>query len=808
MDSKEICLRILRAESESAVSEIIDSVPELSDASNWHPIDGRETNFNVVTNQASTGSKALTELCTNMVDAVLMRHAHEKGVPLTGDDAPQSVIAGVRELVQLRGARSGILAEVDSPAYLREFAEKNLVIGVTGTGTRRQDSLCFTFVDTGEGQHPKDFEDTFLSLSKGNKSDIPFVQGKYNMGSSGVLSYCGGCWYKLIVSRRYDGSGDWGWTLVRRRPGDGMPVAEYFKPDGGIPSFSADALYPMQLRTGEQDDKVNISTGTVVKLYNYQMESSASFRNIRESLNENLVSTILPFRLMDYRQRPTPSRGGRRALGIDERPVNGMEFLLLRRDGDDDEPSEPDQNYTPGTKHDIGLVDDPDLGHISVQAIVLGRDIPGWLRSPRNTSRVFHTVNGQVQFKENRGYISQRCKLPGLKDRIVVIVDSSDLSEAAHNDVWKGDRENVRATGVGQFYRGKVTEVITNSEFLKDLQRRIAQQEIENLTEEGQTELFQSLVDSDPSIAQLLPGGSVVKLPGRIGRGTRDPDEFQGKYSPTYLNLIGRAVRRDGAEIAVNGSRRVFFETDVANDYLTRPDNRGWVSAIGNDGRFSSTSSLYNGRLTINFTAAPDKVNPGDEIVLTIALQHESIPVPVSEQLKLRVVAERETAPPGRPPTPLTVPDDDGGDVVEAKGLPRTGWLTRDGRLIGDNETTPWPEDFNDQDGGEIFDLSDDEKVYYINYDNAHFRRVLDAERNDINKRVIVEQYRVGMLVLMMGLEDAYSRMEQGELKNALEEWIDEIRRLAAQGTATVVMCIAKTLPTIINPASVEDVDD
>ena len=214
VNSKEVCFRILRAESERAVDEIVASVPELSVSDNWRPMDRRETNFNVVTNQASTGSKALTELCTNMVDAVLMKHAYKKGVNLIGPNAPQSVIAGVRDLVRLRGARSGILAEVDDERYLQELAEKNLIIGVTG-GARRNESLCFTFIDNGEGQHAQDFEDTFLSLSKGNKSNIPFVQGKYNMGASGVLSYCGRHWYKLIISRRYDESGDWAWTLVR-----------------------------------------------------------------------------------------------------------------------------------------------------------------------------------------------------------------------------------------------------------------------------------------------------------------------------------------------------------------------------------------------------------------------------------------------------------------------------------------------------------------------------------------------------------------------------------------------------------------
>ena len=100
-----------------------------------------------------------------------MKHAHLAGIDPTGADAPQSVIEGVRTLVRLRGARSGVLAEVDDPRYLQEFAERNLVIGVTGTSTRPPtDSLCFTFIDNGEGQHSGDFEDTFLSLSKGSKA--------------------------------------------------------------------------------------------------------------------------------------------------------------------------------------------------------------------------------------------------------------------------------------------------------------------------------------------------------------------------------------------------------------------------------------------------------------------------------------------------------------------------------------------------------------------------------------------------------------------------------------------------------------
>ncbi len=167
---------------------------------------------------------------TNMVDAVLMKRVYLKHIDPKGSAAPKTMYEAVEKLVyNLHGDR---LVDADED-WLLDFAQKNLIIAVTGAKSKKEGLPCFTFVDNGEGQDPDNFETTFLSLSAGNKKDIPFVQGKYNMGSSGVLSYCGLRWFKLIVSRRYDRKSPWGWTLMRRRPGGGMPIAEYFKmPDG------------------------------------------------------------------------------------------------------------------------------------------------------------------------------------------------------------------------------------------------------------------------------------------------------------------------------------------------------------------------------------------------------------------------------------------------------------------------------------------------------------------------------------------------------------------------------------------------
>ena len=134
--------------------------------------------------------------------------------------------------------------------------------------------------------------------------------------------------------------------------------------------------------------------------------------------------------------------------------------------------------------------------------------------------------------------------------------------------------------------------------------------------------------------------------------------------------------------------------------------------------------------------------------------------------------------------------------------------MTRDSREIGASPSDAWPEGFSDQDGGQVREVTAEEKVYLINYDNAHFRHFLDQERDEAKQRTIIEQYRLGMLILMMGFEDARRRATEISDKDGFEDFVDDFRRLAARGAATVVMSIARTLPQLLTPETVQDPDD
>lgn len=826
MDAKEVCLRLLAAESESEVQEIIRDTPEMADRRNWKPLDNRDTNFNITSNQASDGGKALTELMTNMVDAVLMKHAYLKGINPKGPAAPTSMYEAVDQLV--KNLRGGKLVNLDpKDPWLRDFAQKNLVIGITGAKTKKDGLPCYSFVDNGEGQNPDDFERTFLSLSAANKKTIPFVQGKFNMGSSGVLRYCGRRWFKLIVSRRYDGSSPWGWTLTRRRPddADNLPVAEYFVlPGGQIPTLQSDVLYPFQTMASKRYDGVTLHTGTVVKLYDYQVGSKfLSFRGARDTLNENLVETILPFRLLDFRQMPktkealaaAKKRGGERAEGIDPRPFYGMEFLLLRshkEEGLEDE----EEDAVGENKLSVGNVDDPELGQISVSAIPLKRDLPGWLRYSNN--RVFHTVNGQVQFKQTRGYISQTCSFPALKDRAVVIVDASKLTFSAHSEVWKGDREHITNTIVGERYLETVTSIIKELVALKELQKKIAQQELQRATTAESNKLFQKLVDADRNLAGLLSHRDpTIRLPASGGENGDESGsgDFEGKYSPTFVRLEER-FKEGGLELPINRTRPVAARTDAENGYLNRADNPGAV-VIPDDirKRFGIRSHLHNGRLAVFFVPMEGMVAVGDLFSFTIGLKDDAMPgLQETDRLVLRIIDETIVPPrpkPDEPRKPRTAgegKDGEGkGNDAPVLGLPNCVLLTSNGRSVGKYPVEQWPDDFSEQDGGLVQDLGEGEVVYKINYDNAYHLKYRAQQPTPLAKDVVSEKYVLGMRILLLGYEHALRAAQPTDARpaNGMAEFSDEFRRMAARGAAATVLALAEYLPKIIDQSSLTE---
>ncbi|MEE4212679.1 MAG: hypothetical protein V2I43_25830 [Parvularcula sp.] len=165
------------------------------------------------------------------------------GIDPQGPKAPPSVRHAVAQLVQKSANpenESNGLIENMPPGERTELSRK---ITLAADGLRGRPSI--TIVDEGEGQTPERIPFTFMSLNKSNKLRVPFVQGRYNMGGTGALRFCGERRMQLIVTRRnpailkgeHPDDGLWGFTVVRRETpttGERNSVYRYLAPIGDV----------------------------------------------------------------------------------------------------------------------------------------------------------------------------------------------------------------------------------------------------------------------------------------------------------------------------------------------------------------------------------------------------------------------------------------------------------------------------------------------------------------------------------------------------------------------------------------------
>lgn len=210
--AKDIAIQLSRCESEEEVITYLKSM-DLWDSSHWRSYGDNENNFSIVGNQQSSPEAALVEKLINSVDAVLMKACLREGFKPDSDYAPSTITSALKEFFNIpEGKLSNISASE------RTKLAENIKFVATG----KRSTPNYTIVDQGEGQHPDNFSETLLSLNKSNKLRIPFVQGKFNMGGSGVLQFCGNKNLQLIISKKapsiIEEDQRWGVTVVRREP--------------------------------------------------------------------------------------------------------------------------------------------------------------------------------------------------------------------------------------------------------------------------------------------------------------------------------------------------------------------------------------------------------------------------------------------------------------------------------------------------------------------------------------------------------------------------------------------------------------
>ena len=309
---QKLCMDLLYADTEEEVIGLLKEAGYWDDPNVWRHFGDKEDNFSTIGNQSSTAEGALVEKLVNSVDAVLMGECWTSGIEPNSSEAPRSIKHAVA-LYFGDGSRPETQGDLSNwpNKKLRKVANR---ITLAATGKKTNPSI--TVVDAGEGQTPNSLPSTILSLDKKNKIDIHFVQGKFNMGGTGALRFCGENNLQLVISRNNPAmtignennpsSDQWGFTVVRRENPTGnrkVSTYTYLAPDNReVPRFRAISL-PLFPDANKAYFR-GAHWGTAVKLYEYKLQGKSHILRrdgLLRRLDVLLPAIALPVRLHECR---------------------------------------------------------------------------------------------------------------------------------------------------------------------------------------------------------------------------------------------------------------------------------------------------------------------------------------------------------------------------------------------------------------------------------------------------------------------------------------------------------------------------
>ena len=765
-DARQLCLALLHADTEEQVIKILGQHGYWDNPNAWRNFGGKPDNFSTIGNQSSNADVALVEKLVNSVDAVLMGECASAGIRPNSTDAPRSISEAVAEFFYGDRSKADTLGHISNWDRQRRREVSNKIT-LAATSTRQNPS--FTIVDNGEGQTPQSMPDTLLSLDKQNKVDIHFVQGKFNMGGTGALRFCGHHNLQLVISRRNpniaptdpadESSDQWGFTIVRREdPTDSKRVSTYTylapEPDGVL-RFSADSL-PL-FPEADKAYKRETSWGTAVKLYEYKITGRSHILRgdgLLQRLDILLPRIALPVRLHECR-----GYGGH--LGSFDTTLNGLGVRLS------DDRSE---NLEPGF---------PTSGAFTIRGEQMTAEVYAFKRDKADTYKgsqgIIFTVNGQTHGSLDRRFFGRRSVgMNRLEDSILVIVDCSRVSGRNREDLFMNSRDRMEQGEFLYAIEHELESIIRNDQLLRALREQRRREDVASKLEDSKPfkEVLEKILSKSPALAALFGGTGPLPDPFKSVK-ANSGDEFIGRRHPTFFRFrdmdYGKELQRT---TAINMRSRMAFETDVVNDYFTRSQYQGkhTVRAIFQDLTNASipdhTLNLQNGIATLNLSL-PDEAKVGDSFTYELIVEDSTLVEPFVNPFVVSVGPYQEPS---------------GGGGGSRKGQPNTG--------DGNGETpqglaipTPIPvyESEWDKYGFDrnsalkaIYDPSEDEDssngqhTFYINMDNIYLNTELKSTKE--NPDIVKARWQYGMVLIGMALlRDDKAQVSPGNNGQATE---------------------------------------
>lgn len=500
----------------------------------WRKLGGKE-NVGIV-RSGSSPAQALTERFTNGIDAVIERAVQEE----VFEETPSNPREAVTDLFGLSEAGYNAM----SKTWVRDVAKNNLRVVIQESG--RQTHPVIEVHDTGIGQRPSAFEDTFLSLNQDNKVTKPYLIGKYGQGGSNTFEFCE---YAIIISRHAAG-GDIGWSIVRYNDRTDVEdetytdgIFEYcVNPDGSVPSIT--------------EEIADGWTGSTVRLIEYDATDfndalSPSSGSLYTVVHETMFGSIFPLYLEDHRvERFSGYEGSPR-----RRTVVGSRYRL-------DQPAKDVDRAREFKTIDLG-----EFGSLRVKYWILESTDAAKQFVDKSRPIIF-THHGQKHHAESKRFF-KRTGYSFLKDRIIIEVCGDELTPRGKR-IFSSTRDRLSKSDAYRAVTESLLASLRDDNLLEDLNEEYR---VKALTETSskQAERAKSILADLLQQADASPTGTALTDGGRQGKngsgggahGRRDPVKPRHEF-PTSMEIDNVS---DPLEAMQGRTMRVRVRLDAEDEF-------------------------------------------------------------------------------------------------------------------------------------------------------------------------------------------------------------------------------------------------
>ena len=612
MDLEKLCLKLAKSDDGDDVVSILKEDGIWDDDKYWHLVGAQDISDQFLNNHSTIGSQqsnpanALVEKLVNCGDSALMLECRLRDIDPRGPSAPKNVRSATEKIFDIEQGR-WINAQNQRK---REIAEKYCNLVCTGLkGTKINPT--YTIFDFAEGQDPKEFKTTFMSLTKVNKVEIPFVQGKHGMGSFGAINFCEKHGLQLIISKKHpklaDQDNKWGFTIVRRVPPDSSLGSTetyrssrwvYLVLDNEVPSFSSESLKILPGKYPEPYEE-KMKYGTFIKLYNYDIGSglrTSAILDLNNKINQLLVNPLVPIRIYERRKGFKANSYETTCDGLETRFDRDRSELLV-----DGFPSEFifNCNNQPFRAKIFAYKKYSDLENRKKTDV------------KKYGNGVIFTTNGQTNgHLPYRFFATRGLTYENIMKNLLVQIDCSDVAPSVIEKIFQNDRERIYDNEITAEIKAQIVEELKKHQGLKKFQSEWRSSEIADYEkDEKTTELFNKLLRRNPNIMNFLTGGARIEDP--INRGRKEVS-FESSYFPSYFKTKKEYTSEKPRELEEEREARISLVTDAPNDYFTRYREPGSFTISYGDEDITQNDGVrlsgYNGKWILTLPPRNEKL--------------------------------------------------------------------------------------------------------------------------------------------------------------------------------------------------------